>query len=373
MREIKFGVIGCGLMGREFASAAARWMHLLDMPAKPVIIAVSDVNEKAMGWFTTHHPGITTSTNYQDLLKNPEIEAIYCAVPHNLHEQIYIDCIRAGKHLFAEKPFGIDRTAANNICTVIKEDHKVLVRCSSEFPFYPAAQRIVKMFEEKAFGDIIEVKAGFCHCSDLDPNKPINWKRKAETNGEYGCMGDLGLHVLHLPIRFGFRLKNVRALLTNVFPTRLNSAGVEEACDTWDNAILMCDTIGSVPLIFEMKRVSPGDTNNWYIKILGTKNSAEFSTKCPKTLRTMPYEPGGKQAWQEEEIGYESLYPTITGHIFEFGFSDAILQMWASFIDELAGNQPKFACASVLEVLHCHALFTAALESKRTKQTVRVN
>ena len=30
-REIKFGIIGCGLMGREFASAAARWCHLLDL------------------------------------------------------------------------------------------------------------------------------------------------------------------------------------------------------------------------------------------------------------------------------------------------------------------------------------------------------
>jgi prephenate dehydrogenase len=35
MRKIRFGLIGCGLMGREFASAAARWCHLLDMPARP--------------------------------------------------------------------------------------------------------------------------------------------------------------------------------------------------------------------------------------------------------------------------------------------------------------------------------------------------
>ena len=372
MKEIKFGVIGCGLMGREFASAAARWMHILDLPAKPVIVGVSDVNPKSMEWFVSHHPGILTTTNYRDLLADSEVNAIYCAVPHNLHEQIYIDCIRAGKHLFAEKPFGIDLDAAQNIIDAIQERPDVLVRCSSEFPFFPAAQRIARMVEQDAFGQIIEIKAGFCHSSDLDPNKPINWKRKQETNGEYGCMGDLGLHVLHLPLRVGLRPKRVRALLSNVFITRPDADGDPELCDTWDNAILACETDQGMPMILETKRISPGDTNNWYIKILGTKNSAEFSTKHPKTLRTMPYEPGGKQAWHEEELGYSSIYPAITGHIFEFGFPDAILQMWASFVDELAGNKPLFQCATPDEALASHHLFTAALESQRTGQTVPV-
>ena len=43
-RVIKFGVIGCGLMGREFASAAARWFHLTDTKARPEIVAVCDLN-----------------------------------------------------------------------------------------------------------------------------------------------------------------------------------------------------------------------------------------------------------------------------------------------------------------------------------------
>ena len=372
MREIKFGVIGCGLMGREFASAAARWMHLLNMPAKPVIVGASDVNAGAMEWFKTHHSLSTATTDYRELIADPNIEAIYCAVPHNLHEQIYIDCIRAGKHLFAEKPFGIDLPSAERIIAVIDEHPEVVVRCSSEFPFFPGAQRIAEMVQNGEFGQIIELKAGFCHSSDLDPNKPINWKRRAETNGEYGCMGDLGLHVLHLPLRFGFEPKNVRALLSNVFSQRPNAQGESVPCDTWDNAILACESAQGFPMLLETKRISPGDTDSWYIKILGTKNSAEFSTKQPKTLRTMPYEPGGRQAWQEEDLGYSSAYPAITGHIFEFGFSDAILQMWAAFVDELAGSQPKFRCATPAEALASHHLFTAALESQRTGQTVTV-
>lgn len=44
------------------------------------------------------------------------------------------------------------------------------------------------------------MEAGFWHSSDLDPHKPINWKRQARFNGEYGCLGDLGMHILHIPL-----------------------------------------------------------------------------------------------------------------------------------------------------------------------------
>ena len=86
----------------------------------------------------------------------------------------------------------------------------------------------------------------------------------------------------------------------------------------------------------ETKRIAPGEMNTWVIEIDGTEGSIAFTTKTPKTLRTMTYEPGGPQEWRVIDLGSQSAYPTITGGIFEFGFADAILQMWAAFLDELA-------------------------------------
>ena len=48
MQDIRFAIIGCGLMGREFASAAARWMHLVAPKARPRIVAVCDTNPDLM-------------------------------------------------------------------------------------------------------------------------------------------------------------------------------------------------------------------------------------------------------------------------------------------------------------------------------------
>ena len=70
MKTIKFGIIGCGLMGKEFAGAVGRWYHVEDMGAKPEIIAVCDTNEAAVTWFKDR---ITTIkyiyTDYHELLK----------------------------------------------------------------------------------------------------------------------------------------------------------------------------------------------------------------------------------------------------------------------------------------------------------------
>src|SRR5690606_30141884 len=197
-RKIRFGIIGLGLMGRELASATARWCHLLDLDFEPEITAICDTNPALFSWFEDNFDTIRVrSSDYRDLLDSSEVDAIYCAVPHNLHAQLYRDIIAAGKHLLGEKPFGIDLRANEEILDAVNAHPNVVVACSSEFPFFPAAQRIMRYITENRFGTIIEVETGLLHSSDLDPNKKINWKRMIELNGEYGCMGDLGMHALH--------------------------------------------------------------------------------------------------------------------------------------------------------------------------------
>ena len=378
-KTIRFGVIGLGLMGREFASAAARWSHLLNVDFVPQITAICDTNPQLFSWFEDNFDSIHLKTSdYHDLLNNTEVDAIYCAVPHNLHQQFYTDIIRAGKHLLGEKPFGIDLTANRAILEVIDQHPNVVVACSSEFPFFPGAQRIIKFVEEGRFGQIIEVSAGLLHSSDLDPNKKINWKRMIAINGEYGCMGDLGMHALHLPLRFGWLPDRVYADLSNIVPERYNTEGALVACETWDNATLSCRVTSDgqdFPLHIQTFRIAPGETNTWYLRILGTNFSAEFSTKYPKTLRFMPYQPGGEQAWHSLDLGYESAYPTITGGIFEFGFTDAILQMWASFCDQLAHGRDhsRFYCATPEETSQHHRILTAALVSQREQRAVSLS
>ncbi len=380
MRTLGFGIIGAGLMGREFASAIARWCHLLDVDFRPELRAVCDKNPTILAWYRDRFPGISLLTeDYRQLLVHPGVEAIYCAVPHHLHEELYTAILRAGKHLLGEKPFGIDRKANEAILSVWKERPELFVRCSSEFPFYPAVQRIGQMIEHNAFGPILEVHADFRHSSDLDPDKPINWKRMIALNGEYGCMGDLGMHVCHVPFRAGWFPRNVRAILSKMVSTRPDGKGNRVPCETWDNATLLCEatdpTTGEgFPLTFRMQRIAPGETNSWNLEILGMKASARFSTKNPRRLELLEYT-GGEQAWKSVDMGNETAFKTLTGGIFEIGFSDVLLQMFAAFMFEWVHGTPRsrFAgCVTPDETHWSHRLFSAALESQRRSAVIPV-
>src|SRR5262245_32876643 len=129
MKTVKIGIIGGGLMGREMASAFARWCALLDVSVKPELVAVADLNPASLECFTGIPSCTQRISDYRELLANPEVEVVYVAVPHNLHEQLYCDVVRAGKDLLAEKPFGIDLDSARRILEAIKASGR-FARCS---------------------------------------------------------------------------------------------------------------------------------------------------------------------------------------------------------------------------------------------------
>ena len=170
MKTMKFGIIGCGLMGRGFASATLRWVHLIDEITKPEIIGVCDMNPASFEWFDKAFPNLKYHfTDYHDLLACEDIEAVYCAVPHVLHQQVYSDIINAGKHLMGEKPFGMDKAQNDAILEALKNHPEVFCRCASEFPFFPACQKVIEWAKSGKLGQIIEVKAAFNHASDSIP------------------------------------------------------------------------------------------------------------------------------------------------------------------------------------------------------------
>jgi hypothetical protein len=64
-KEINFGLIGLGLLVREFASTVARWCHLLDDGPIPVLAGICDRHKESWKWYTDHFPGIRIkSTDY---------------------------------------------------------------------------------------------------------------------------------------------------------------------------------------------------------------------------------------------------------------------------------------------------------------------
>lgn len=365
-KKVRIGIIGGGLMGKELVAAARRWDALIDHPVRPEITALADTSPVVRQWFVgAGVPKIYES--YQELLADPEIDVVYIAVPHNLHEEIYLATIAAGKDFLGEKPFGIDLPSAERIVDAVNAS-KVFVRVSSEMPFFPGAQAAIKFVKSGELGEIVEVRAGFLHSSDLDTKKPINWKRMVKFCGSIGVMGDLGMHVAHVPTRLGFKSKSVYSMLDKIVHTRLDNSGNEVPCDTFDNAVLAIKATSpsqtrEFPMFWEMKRIAPGESNSWYFQAMGMNGGVRFSTRNPQVVEKFTYK-DGEQSWIETQPGHKGNWPVITGGIFEFGFPDSLLQMWAAYLAEREGALgDKFACASVDEVLESHRVFDAAMKS----------
>lgn len=376
MSTIKIGIIGGGLMGREMASAIGRWCALTDVPVQLELTAVCDLSDKVREWFQRIPSVKLLTASHRELLAS-DVDVVYVAVPHHLHEDLYLDVLRAGKDLFAEKPFGIDLAAARKIRDTARELGR-FVRCSSELPFFPGAQKAIRYLRTANLGHLLEIRSGFWHASDLDPTKAINWKRQVKYCGAIGVMGDLGMHTVHVPFRLGWKPSRVYAQLQKIYPQRPDGKGGMAECDTWDNALLHCDVPvdghpnGTVPMRIETKRLAPGEMNSWYIEVYGTEGGVRFSTKETKTV--WQFRRAKEQIWERYDAGMsESAFPVVTGGIFEAGFPDCFQQMLAAFAAERAGVLgDRFGCATPDEAVLSHELFAAALQSHAEKRAVEL-
>jgi len=341
---VKVGIIGGGLMGRELLALVGRWDALLDHPIRPVITAIADTSDPVREFFT--NAGVPESySDYKDLLASSSVDVVYIAVPHNLHEEI------VGKSNF--------------------------VRVSSELPFYPGAQAAVREVQSGNLGEIVEVRSGLLHSSDIDRKKKINWKRQRKFCGDIGVLGDLGMHAAHIPLRLGYKPTRVFAILDDIVTHREGASGEQLACDTFDNAVLAMRAKNpgnerEFPMFWEMKRIAPGESNTFFFSALGMNGGVRFSTKNPAVYHTFALR-NGEQVWSEIQPGHVTNWPVITGHIFEFGFPDALLQMWAAYFAEREGKLgDRFACASVEEVINSHKAFAAAMKSHETHSEIAI-
>lgn len=372
-KRVGVGIIGGGLMGREIAAALRRWPALIDHPVAPELVAVCDINPDALAWFERIDTVTQLTASSDELFANPDVDVVYIAVRHDLHERLYVDAIRAGKSLLAEKPFGIDASAAESVLRAIDETPGAFVRVSSEMPFFPGAQWAIDYVRSGAVGRVIEARCAFLHASDLDTAKPINWKRQARFCGEAGVMNDLGMHAWHVPLRLGWRPERVFGVLSDIVRERPapGGDGATERCDTWDNAVLHCrvdDPAGPFPFAAETKRIALGEKNTWEFEVHGLEGGVRFSTKRPKTVEVFAWVDvpgvGREQSWQQIDAGSQSVWPTVTGPNFETGFSDAILQMWAAFLAEREGSLgDRFGCVRPEEAALTHRIFAAAARS----------
>ena len=109
MEKVNIGIIGCGRIAQDQTASAVQLKNTR-------VAAVCDKNKEAAEAFAKKFGIPKVYTEYEKMLSDPEIQAVYNCTPNFLHAKVAIDAARAKKHVLTQKPFANTLEEANEIC-----------------------------------------------------------------------------------------------------------------------------------------------------------------------------------------------------------------------------------------------------------------
>jgi predicted dehydrogenase len=194
VKRVRLGIIGLGYIGKIHMS------HSLKLPNVD-LVAVSDSSKKALKQAKT--AGIKkTFTNYEQLLREPNIDAVIIALPTHLHFQCAIQAVEAGKHIFLEKPIARNLKEAKGIVKAARNSVKLMM--GYPLRFNKSFRELKTKVDSGILGDVevayaTLISSGpFFHRSESHTPLPVpNWWFNKELTGG-GALMDAGIHVINL-------------------------------------------------------------------------------------------------------------------------------------------------------------------------------
>ena len=214
MKIIKLGIIGLGYIGQ---------VHLHNSLKLPNVnvLAVSDVSPKALNKAKKLGAKKTLS-NYEDLIKDPEIDAVIISLPTHLHLQCACEAAEAGKAIFLEKPVARNVEEAKSILSVAQRN-SVKLMVGYPLRFNKTFLRVKEMISNGSLGDIENAQATyissgpFFHRADGHSPVPVpDWWFNSNLTGG-GVLIDLGSHMINLVRWYFGEITNIRSYLGHRF------------------------------------------------------------------------------------------------------------------------------------------------------------
>lgn len=121
MKQLRIGIIGCGLR-----SGIAKYWHKPD--GDSIVVAACDIIEERVEKFKNEiNPDMFVTTDYKELLKREDVDAVAILTPDNLHEEHAVASLEAGKHVYCEKPLAITVEGCDRIIETAKRTGKHLM------------------------------------------------------------------------------------------------------------------------------------------------------------------------------------------------------------------------------------------------------
>ncbi len=187
-QTLHWGILGTGKIARKFAES------LLTSRTGRLAAVASRAQETADA-FLAGGPSPSGSDapcaygSYEELLRDPAVEAVYISTPHTSHAEWTIQAARAGKHILCEKPFALNHAEAAAAAETARECGVFLMEAFM-YRCHPQTARVVEIIRSGRLGEIRLIRASFAFRADYNPANPSRLHREDLGGGailDVGC------------------------------------------------------------------------------------------------------------------------------------------------------------------------------------------
>lgn len=214
--KVKWGLIGCGDIARKRVAPALR-----DLP-NCELVAVSRANFAQAEAFAREFGARRWYKDWQELIVDEEVEAVYIATPVHLHAAQAIAAAEAGKHVLCEKPMALSFADCDRMIAAC-DANNVRLGIAYYRRFYPVVALIKSILNSGEIGTSVIAQINAFERFEPEPSNPRRWLLEKELSGG-GPMFDFGCHRIEVLINLFGSVKEVKGLTGNVLFKR----GVED-------------------------------------------------------------------------------------------------------------------------------------------------
>ncbi len=199
---LRFGLIGCGDIGRLRADALSR---LESCP----LIAANDLNGGRAQAVARDH-GASVEPDWRDVLRRGDIDAVIVSTPPSLHAEMSIEALQAGKHVLCEKPLARDPAECRDMVEAAQRSGRFLAT-GFNYRFYPSIRKARQLLDSGVIGELDHIRS-YAGYSAAEHSQP--WLRDVDVMGG-GALRDNGIHLIDLTRYFLGEVEGVRGYVSN--------------------------------------------------------------------------------------------------------------------------------------------------------------
>ena len=279
MERIKTAIIGMGYIGASHIEAIRRIGFI-------ELVAVVDVNYELAKKKAAEYYIPKCYETIEEMLSDPEIQVVHNCTPNNLHLEVNEKIIRAGKHVFSEKPLARNTVESQSLLDLLAKNKEIVHGVNFNYRMNPLVQ---EMKQKILKGEIGTPK--LIHGSYLQDwllyDTDYNWRIEPEFCGPSRCIADIGSHWMDTAQAImGSKIISVCADLVTTIPVRkkakvqietfavnTNQDYEEKVVNSEDYGAVLVKFDNGVHGVFHASEVSAGRKCFLNIEVDGTTSS----------------------------------------------------------------------------------------------------